>query len=345
MRFWQYRLRQVGYGLLLTLLAACQVEPSPAVPAFYHWQTELELDSLELSYLTRLSASRLYVKFFDVDWDAQLQEAVPLAMLQARAWPAGVSVVPTVFITNRTLQKVAAAELRDLAAQTWTKIQAQAPAGAIQEVQIDCDWSESTQAAYFDFLHHLKEQLPDTIQLSVTLRLHQYRYPEITGIPPADRAMLMCYNVGELRDWAEENSILRTTAVAPYLDVQSYPLPLDFALPLFRWGVLFRHGKMIKLIDGLQPSDLADTSYFRQTAPQRYELVKSTYLQGYYLYRDDQLRLESVSSETLRETARLLAEIKRPEGPFYVAFYRLDSRLLETYTYAELEDILACWSP
>jgi hypothetical protein len=346
MYLWQYRWRQLGYVLVVVILMTCQNgEPSTVQSAFYHWETELELDSLESSYLSHLSASRLYVKFFDVDWNAQRQAAVPLANLQVQEWKNEVAIIPTVFITNRTLQKVGTVELDDLAKRIWTKIQVLATDLAIQEIQMDCDWSESTQEAYFSFLEHLKNLLPDSVQLSVTLRLHQYRYPEMTGVPPVDRAMLMCYNVGEVRKWEEENSILRTSAVKPYLEVNTYALPLDFALPLFRWGVLFRHGEMIKLIDGLQASDLADTTYFRQTAPQRYELVKSTYLQGYYLYRGDQLRLESVGVKTLQETARLLAEIKRSEGPFYVAFYRLDAQLLETFTYAELEDILARWSP
>lgn len=345
MGLWQYRWRRLGFVMAVITLTTCQKEPSTVHPAFYHWQTDLQLDSLESSYLRGLSASRLYVKFFDVDWDAQRQEAVPLASLQVQAWPDEVAVIPTVFITNRTLQKVGATALDDLAERIWTKIQTLATGVVIPEIQMDCDWSESTQIAYFSFLDHLKKRLPDSVQLSVTLRLHQYRYPDITGVPPVDRAMLMCYNVGEVRQWTEENSILRTAAVQPYLAVKNYALPLDFALPLFRWGVLFRQGKMIKLIDGLQASNLADTTYFQQTAPQRYELVKSTYLQGYYLYRGDQIRLESVDRETLRETARLLAEIKQSGGPIYVAFYRLDSRLLETYTYAELENILACWTP
>lgn len=44
----------------------------------------------------------------------------------------------------------------------------------VKEIQIDCDWTASTQEAYFEFLHYLKEKAKDKqIQLSATIRLHQ----------------------------------------------------------------------------------------------------------------------------------------------------------------------------
>ncbi len=37
----------------------------------------------------------------------------------------------------------------------------------VKEIQIDCDWTASTQEAYFEFLHYLKEKAKDKqIQLS-----------------------------------------------------------------------------------------------------------------------------------------------------------------------------------
>ena len=318
----------------------CSPQPQPAVPAFYHWQTELQLDSVETAYLGHLQARRLYVKFFDLDWDAARQEAVPHAVLQAGGWPEGLDIVPTIFITNRTFQELPPANIGPLAEQVLVKVRELMPAGANwPEIQLDCDWSGTTKSAYFSFLEQIRAKLPAEVDLSATIRLHQYRYPEQTGVPPVDRGMLMFYNMGEVRSWEEPNSILNLKAARPYLEVDSYELPLDLALPLFRWGVLFRDRKMIKLINGLEAGDLRDTTFYRPLGEQRFELVKSTYLQGYYLYQGDEIRLEMIKPDELPAAARLLRSIKARQAR-YVAFYYLDRPVLESYTYAELEEVL-----
>jgi hypothetical protein len=136
-------------------------------------------------------------------------------------------------------------------------------------VQLDCDWTISTRVVYFHFLAALRARLPQGVALSATLRLHQYRYPDRTGIPPVDRVMLMFYNMGQLDDPDEPNSILNLAAAQPYLDgAPPYPVPLDVALPVFRWGVLYRDGRMTKLIHDLTADELAaDTARFVYVAP------------------------------------------------------------------------------
>ena len=66
----------------------------------------------------------------------------------------------------------------------------------VKEIQIDCDWTASTQEAYFEFLHYLKEKAKDKqIQLSATIRLHQLSMTP----PPVDRGILMMYNTGDVK--------------------------------------------------------------------------------------------------------------------------------------------------
>ncbi len=57
-----------------------------------------------------------------------------------------------------------------------------------REIQIDCDWTERTRNAYFQLLTALKREpfLQGKI-LSATIRLHQVKYVQRSGIPPADR--------------------------------------------------------------------------------------------------------------------------------------------------------------
>ncbi len=326
----------------LFIFSSCTPEPTQIEPAFYHWQTELNIDSTEQGYLKALDARRLYVKFFDVAWNEANNEATPQASLElVGEWP-DYEIVPTVFITNQTMLELPATQRAALADRVLQKIKELWPGLEPVEIQLDCDWTERSREAYFQLLELVRERLPLTTKLSVTLRLHQYRYPEQTGIPPADRAMLMFYNMGDLTDWQESNSILNLEKAKPYLQTTAaYPLPLDFALPIFNWGVLFRKGKMIKLMPGLTAKALLDIDAIplEQEGGHRFEITKSTYLEGYYLYRGDQLRLETIRPQQLEAAAQLLRDHATGEKA-YLSFYHLDSTLISSFPVADLQKCL-----
>ncbi len=325
-----------------------QPRPAPS-PAFYHWKTQLLLTQAERAYLDSIGANKLYVKFFDVDWDASTSQPAPLAAVELdTSRLGGISIVPTVFITNRTLLNLPMHQLDTLAELIFKKI-VSLHNSLPQEVQFDCDWTAQTQAKYFALLASFKllcSRHPPTASrppsLSATIRLHQLKYFEKTGVPPVDRGMLMCYNMGNLEDWETENSILDLAATKTYLPENArikYPIPLDFALPLFRWGVLFRDGRMIKLLNDLNATELQDTSRFTKIASNRYEITKSTYLQAHYLYEGDQLRLEGVSSEALLELAKLLGE-SRSDTPITVSFYHLDTSVIHLFPKEKIREAL-----
>ena len=69
-------------------------------------------------------------------------------------------------------------------------------------------------------------------RLSTTIRLHQLSMLA----PPVDYGALMVYNTGDPRKSEERNPILDYRDVGPYLKhLDSYPLPLATAYPVFRW--------------------------------------------------------------------------------------------------------------
>ena len=70
----------------------------------------------------------------------------------------------------------------------------------------------------------------------------------------------------------------------------------------------------------------------------RFELVKSTYIKGYYLYQKDQIRLEQVDIKDLQKAADLLSKIV-PKEDRSIIFYHLDSTQISDYPYEELKDI------
>jgi len=329
-------------GLVL-LSFGCQLREAPQ-PAFYHWQTQLSVDSVQRTLLDRLAVQRLYVKFFDIDWDASRQQLVPQAQLRVdtlfedRQW----EFVPCVFITNRSFLEATEAELAALPERFFRKIKAlqgQLPLGHhIRELQIDCDWTAGSRAAFFEFLTKVYPMVrAEGWQLSVTIRLHQLADPKGTGLPPVDRGMLMFYNMGQLSSWEEANSVLNLTAARPYLSARSaaYPLPLDIALPVFNWGVLFRDGQFTQLLNNLDTTHLGEVAQYEKLAPYRYRVRQNTYLQGTYVYRDDLIRVETVVPEQLSAVRELLRPYLRAAA--YISFYHLDAAALKQIPYVELE--------
>ena len=341
----------VWYCFFCFAMGSCTHSEQPQLapsPAFYHWKTQLKLDKAKRSYLDSIGVKKLYVKFFDVDWDGATTQPVPLATVELDTINLnGLEIVPTIFITNRTLLNLPMQQLDTLASLIFQKIkslQTQTPL----EIQFDCDWTAKTQAKYFALLTSFRQIASfdssfiihhSSLILSATIRLHQSKYFEKTGVPPVDRGMLMCYNMGDLENWEIENSILDLEVAKTYLPpivnrqssiIDPYPIPLDFALPLFRWGVLFRDGRMIKLLNGLSVEDLQDTSRFQKMAENRYEVRKSTYLQMHYLYVGDRLRLDGVSPEALLSMTKLLGE-RINDSPTTLAFYHIDSTATQLF--------------
>lgn len=331
---------------ILSTLNSCQ--PKKQVHrAFYHWETQLSLSKAEQKTLHTLKISRLYAKFFDLDWDNKAGQLVPLAQIQIDTTGLkNIEIVPVIFITNRSWGHVESeAQIKALVERVVKKIDALAqPLGtkSIPELQIDCDWNNSTRPVYFSFLEQLTQKLATRqCQLSTTIRLHQYKYPQRTGIPPVARGTLMLYNVGNLENWAESNSIFTDTAATAYAPFPRYALPLDVVLPAFSWGVLFREGEMIRLLNELRAEDLQGDARFKQLAHQRFRVQKSTYLNGHYLYAGDLLRIETCGHPELMAAARFAKRHLPGSGLHWVALYHLHHRLTKVFSNEELEKVFS----
>lgn len=309
-------------------------------PAFYHWKTNLEIDEPTHQQLQSLGVEKLYVKFFDVDWNSAKAEPIALASLQTEAAELKrFEIIPTVFITNRTFVQCSDAMVERVAfliAQKFSSL-----FGKYQitptEIQFDCDWTQTTRAKYFHFLERFKKHYAKPVQLSATIRLHQIKYFHESGIPPVERGMLMFYNMSKVSDWETQNSILDLAEAEKYLvNFDQYDLPLDVVFPAYSWGVLFRDSEMIKLLPGVYESDFG---MFEKLDSTRYRLPRSSYFQNHYLYENDRVRHENVHSEDLLKAARLLSE--KIENPtLTVGFYHLHQHSFEKYSDEMYQSVL-----
>lgn len=313
--------------------------PRVVTPAFYYWQTTLNIAPQESRYLDSIACQKLYIKVLDIGISETSGDIEPLSRLEIvdRAVLDKKEIVPTIFITNAVFKKSTSEQSAWLAGKIVETLASyplfNSGGESSKEVQIDCDWTASTRAAYFLFLKKMKSVLPQDVRLSATIRLHQYKFPEQTGVPPVSRGMLMFYNTGDIESENTRNSIIDAKDASKYVlgAAKHYPIPLDLALPVFSWTLIYREGEFWKIINGVPP-DLDDTTRFdRQPGDATHlQVLRGTFLSGHYLRPGDRLRIETVSPELLLETAELAAQVDLSEKTT-VAFFHLDTTSARLY--------------
>lgn len=310
--------------------------------SFYHWKTTLNLSADEQNMLTQ-NKSPFYLHFMDVVWDEEKQFAVPTAQLQVETpVPLELPLVPVIYITNEVFEKMPAAQSEMIAKKLADRINSwlenpQGEVAKLHAIQVDCDWTLATKDKYFAFLKIFGAYFE--APLTATIRLHQVKYYQKTGVPPVSKGMLMFYNMGDLENPNTQNSILDLNIAQQYMsNFDSYPLALDVALPIFKWGVIQRDGKVVYLLNALQPSDLSDSLRFRQYNTNQYQVFESSYLNSYYCYEGDLIRLESITPEQLTQAVKLLSKHLK-HSPETVCFYHLDHNLLEQFPEKTLKEI------
>lgn len=252
-----------SFGAMRTLLhplcvtAALAVSPLPALPespaqgnarGFYYWKTALDWSGTDAAFARETGATRLYVRLFDVDMDGS--QAVPRAPLRIVRRP-GLEIVPVVFIRPYVVNRLSQNDLRSLAGQITGK--ARSMTGPFNELQIDCDWTPSTRENFFFLLKEIRQSMPANATLSATIRLHQLKFRERTGIPPVDRGALMVYGLSPPSSPDTGNSILDLREARSYLHGEvPYSLPLDAALPVYSSAVLFHNGRFRRLLGEIE---------------------------------------------------------------------------------------------
>ncbi|WP_316776405.1 hypothetical protein [Pedobacter antarcticus] len=328
--------------LLINIFSACRNSKSDAQAAFYYWKTDFNLTGKQHSLLKEVGANRLYVRFFDVVWDARLNQSVPRAVLKASGVSKDLKIIPVVYLTNQVFEKTRGSELDSLASRINRQILHLAEKAGVnyEEVQIDCDWTVGTRPAYFSFLSLFRKY--GGKKLSATIRLHQVKYPEKTGVPPVDKGILMFYNMGKISaDPKLVNSIYNKEDAARYLQrIRYYHLPLDVALPLFSWTLQIREGKVIQLYAKITRKELSDADRFTKTKYQDvYRARKSFFTGGVYIKENDLLKLEEISKNTLKEAARQLTSELAVLKKRNIIYYELSSENASAIDAKDLQEI------
>jgi hypothetical protein len=323
----------------IILLTACR-QKRTVQPSFYYWRTVYQQNTVENNYLNKLKCEKLYVRIMDLD--VNLSNAiVPVAPINFKQQiPKHLEIVPVVFIVNNALIGQNTTQLKQLAyhisAFVKAKVQ-QAGQKDYQELQIDCDWTKTTRESYFVLLKQLK-QLDQSKTLSSTLRLHQLKNQVSSGIPPVDKVLLMCYNMGNLRQYGTQNSILDPNEFAEYAgkNLQDYPLGIDVALPLFSWAVVFDHGNYAGISKRIKLADLQNPAMFTK-APNGLYHAKID-LPAFGIKKNVAVRYETSDINSIQKIAGHLSD-NLSEKSINLVYYHLDEQLLKNYQIHTLEKI------
>ncbi|HET6994672.1 MAG TPA: hypothetical protein VFI06_06805 [Chitinophagaceae bacterium] len=334
------------------LFSSCAEKKRQVTRSYYFWRSN-GITGSERKFLKENQVKKLYVRLMDVDWN-EVYGPVPVA----KGYPGEVNqevnyydslqmqIVPVVFITNKTFQRIDSSDVPLLAKRVVQKFLSsykQRSWGISfqpSEIQIDCDWTESTRSRYFYFLQQVKWLLasPDVL-ISATIRLHQYKYPGKTGVPPVDRGMLMVYNLSDLRAYSSVNSIYDNDQAKKYFNSgKKYSLPLDIVLPAYSWCIIFRDQQFYQIENGLSEKDLNELSFLEKRKNGFYGVKQDTVFHDLFLRPGDEIKPETIDSQTLQEAARLAQKAVNADS-FAVAFFELSDKEIINYDHETLENI------
>ncbi len=318
----------------------------PKENSIYYWKTTFKLNNYERDFLGRYNITKMYVRFFDVglqDQSDNKSEPVPVATIKFKEkMPKGVEIVPVIYITVDALRNMRQ-HLTYYSGLIVSRIEAMVNfnrLGKITEVQLDCDWTESTRDLYYKLCKAVRKKLiAKEIILSSTIRLHQLRQLP----PPVDKGVLMIYNTGDITKYATENSILDICDVEMYLGKKiKYNLPLDLAYPNFAWGAVF--DKNYKFRGIYYDVENFKYKYFIAVGKNRYE-SKHVYCStddrneqyDFNVWRNDIVRVERAHPSDVLKVKRLADKsIRRAHNS---VIYQLDSTFLSKFGDEEIRTI------
>lgn len=307
--------------------------------SFYYWKTIFKFSEKEKDVLKDNQVKKLYIRYFDIGLHPENKFPIPISPIRFEENPKEFAIVPVVFIQNKVmLQKNL--DVKELAQKTFDFIEQINSKNKIpcQEIQIDCDWTLNSKENYLSFIEVFKKLSKK--KLSATIRLHQVKYFKKTKIPNVDSGVLMYYNMGSIVPDAS-NSIYDQKVAAKYLSsLKKYPLHLDFAFPIYSWGVHIRNNKVIGLRSKMNKKELVEDSNFEKISAIFFRVKQSNYKNGVFYEENDLLKIEDITKEDLKEMAEDLDE-NLPEKPNEIIFYDLDEFNLNNYEKNIFEQVIS----
>ncbi len=306
------------------MLLGCSSKKQPPAISFYYWRSSFNLNDTENTSLQNNECKTIYIKYFDVIKENTVR---PVSIIKFKVLPQQ-KIVPVIFIKNNVFEDTA--ETETLAAKVAELINAinRENKITITQVQFDCDWTQKTKLSYFSFLEEFGKKTK--LSLSATIRLHQVKYPSVTGIPPVKKGVLMFYNMGTINS-GRTNSIYDKEIAQKYVPyLKNYLLPLDVAFPVFSWAIHCRDNNVLSLLNKTNASDFYNDSCFKKEKNGYLVATQSCFRSGNYFRKHDEIKFEKIEFNELQEMGELLS-VRMKTRPHEIIFYDLDSININRY--------------
>ncbi len=357
--------------LIVSFVVSCKNKSVQVSRAYYFWRTNTNPTKEEINFLKQHRVNKLYCKLMDVDW-SEVYGAFPVAETNVddinfdinERDSVQANVVPVLFLTNKVFQHINSSGISLLAKRVVRKCLFAYDSADFEnerrtnnfhrfftyyrplqpvEIQFDCDWTVSTAKKYFTFLQTVRDLLPDSVMISATIRLHQFKYSGKTGVPPVDRGMLMMYNTSDLTKYSTTNSIFDSDKAKAYFSKKiKYPLPLDIALAAYSWCIIFRDKKFYQLENQLSEAELRQCSFLKPMMHHFYRVERDTVYNDLLLRRGDEIKVENISSQSLQEAAKIAVNAVNSEL-VTIALFELSENEIINYNYETIEAVYASY--
>ncbi|MDP3928175.1 MAG: hypothetical protein Q8R57_04080 [Bacteroidota bacterium] len=315
-----------------------------AQKAVYHWKTNFywsaEPNDVR-KFLNAHGIQKLYIKMLDVDY-SKASGILPVSKTSFNYYSDykkdSIEFVPVVYLSNEVFKRMLPQDRDEYAKKVLShvlRIQTYTHYWP-KEIQFDCDWTVDTKEAYFDFIIRCKKWAPQ-FSYSSTLRLYPYKYREKLGVPPVNRVMLMLYNLQNAKNMANANSLFSLQEALKYLKRKDYPLPMDVALPVFSWTIIFRNGQFYRVISDniipkldseVQLKPLTNNKFLVEFSPRNFN--------DYDLKAGDILKVETCGEKELVQANSLLKILPITQAST-VALFDLDMNELNKISYEKIE--------
>jgi hypothetical protein len=339
---WKLQFSGLKYLFLLLVFGFGCSKKQAEEHNFYYWKTTYTTTNTEKTALKNNNTKKIYFRLCDIEMSYDKKPHPENVILWTEQPDTNYEYIPVLFIKNDVFESLTTTSelgktteidkqlILDLAKKIHRLAQSSMEYVGMEltELQLDCDWNATTKDAFFYCLESIKKE-NRTLKLSATIRLYQLKYNQVAGIPPVDKAVIMCYNMGDMYDAKGGNSVFDLDIIEQYLDKkQEYKeIPISFALPIYSWYLAYRNDQFRGIVRNLSEEEL--TKYFVELDDTHYR-CNTNDLSKYQLQAGDVLRFESATTKQLQLGKKMLKS-KLPNWNGEIIFFDLDSSSLTRY--------------
>ncbi|MBV8251205.1 MAG: hypothetical protein JO154_01260 [Chitinophaga sp.] len=306
--------RPIAIVLFLFCISCNSRKEKSDTQAFYSWSAFYQPTDSSAK-LPSSTFNHLYLHYYDVTWSDEYHIPLPKPSFRQQfvdsTFYGGNAFTPVIHIENTVLEKLPMDSMVPLAAKMNSKLELlssqihqQSAVTPDDEIQFDCNWTPDTKDKYFILLLQFKQLQPKK-ELSATVNLYAFKERATMGVPPVNRVMLQCYDIGRSNDTSSNNANLDSTILAGYFKGGVYPLPLDLAFPVGGWMVHYREGKKLGypyLFEFFKEYK----SLFEAKDQEQFTLLKDTSYLGTDYKVNDILRREAVQPAVLASAIKYI---------------------------------------